>query len=457
MLLNQLFIIFLQCIVTSIVLLALFQLRSKLGLALLYITIGMLKYMHFFLSKTFLFQIYPGFNISLGSAVLFTAVLFTILLLYVKEGGEEARKIIYALIFANFAFAALHTIFTWNMDNIGIINKFDLPKNFFSVNWRIFIGGMLFLFIDSFLIIWLYESFSRKISFLFLRIFFTMILVLSLHSIVFSTVSFAGSPKFQSVLLSGLLSKLFTASIYSSVFWFYLRYFEEDTDTNKRVSFFDVFNLLSYRDKYENVLLEKQKQEFENKKLSEIIIQSPFYVIITDIEGRIEYVNPAFTKITGWKFEEIKGKNPRFLQSGETMLETYKDLWNTILAGKTWHGEMKNISKTGEIFWEFSTISPIFNLQKEIVNFVSLKEDITERKKNEKELQKYREHLEELVQDRTEELDTALEEQKTLNEELFNKNEELERYNRLFVDREFRIKELRDKVKELEEKLQNWK
>ncbi len=123
-----------------------------------------------------------------------------------------------------------------------------------------------------------------------------------------------------------------------------------------------------------------------NQKLSRLSIaieQSPSSFVITDLDANIEYVNPAFTRITGYGFEEVQGKNPRILKSNLIPQETYQKMWSTLLAGKTWRGELANRKKNGEIHWEYTTIAPIFDAQGKITNYVADKEDITSRKQTE--------------------------------------------------------------------------
>ncbi len=125
---------------------------------------------------------------------------------------------------------------------------------------------------------------------------------------------------------------------------------------------------------------EKRTEEF-NLKLSKATEQSPVTIVITNTDGNIEYVNPKFTAITGYTYEEVLGKNPRILKSGEHDAAFYQDLWKTISAGKEWKGELHNKKKNGELFWENALISPIFDDSGEITHFVGVKEDITEKKK----------------------------------------------------------------------------
>ena len=106
-------------------------------------------------------------------------------------------------------------------------------------------------------------------------------------------------------------------------------------------------------------------------------------VIITDAEGCIQYVNPAFVKITGFAKEEAIGKNPRILKSGETTKGQYKQLWETIASGNEWEGEFHNRKKTGEYYWVFATISPMKNEEGAITHFIAIQREITERKRKE--------------------------------------------------------------------------
>ena len=130
---------------------------------------------------------------------------------------------------------------------------------------------------------------------------------------------------------------------------------------------------------------EKKKQEHKIKLLSRSIEQSPATILITDKEGKIEYVNPAFTQITGYSLEEVIGKNPQILKSNNTCSKLYNQLWETILSGKTWIGELQNKKASGELYWVNNTISPIYN-NKTLTNFVAVCEDITAKKKNIEEL-----------------------------------------------------------------------
>lgn len=120
------------------------------------------------------------------------------------------------------------------------------------------------------------------------------------------------------------------------------------------------------------------------KKFYRAVEQSPDTIIITDRSGRIEYVNPRFTQLTGYTRAEVIGQNPRILQSGKTPAERYRDLWAKLTSGQDWHGEFINKKKNGEFYYEYASISPVKNTHHEITHFVGILEDITERKEMEK-------------------------------------------------------------------------
>ncbi|MEI7810898.1 MAG: PAS domain S-box protein [Ignavibacteria bacterium] len=134
-------------------------------------------------------------------------------------------------------------------------------------------------------------------------------------------------------------------------------------------------------------ITDRKKTELALLKFSYAVEQSPASVIITDTNGNIEYINPKFTRTSGYIIDEVIGKNPRIFRSGVTSVNEYANLWQTILNGGEWRGEFCNKKKNGEMYWESASISPIKNEKGEIIHFVAIKEDITELKEFEKQLE----------------------------------------------------------------------
>ncbi|GEM_PF-909450 len=142
----------------------------------------------------------------------------------------------------------------------------------------------------------------------------------------------------------------------------------------------------------------KRKQiEIELRKLSRAVEQSDNSIVITDLNGTIEFVNAGFIKETGYTFQEAIGQNPRVLKSGYHPLKFYQGLWGTLTKGESWHGEFVNKKKNGELYWESANISPIKDEQGNITHYVAVKEDITARKLTEKQLKLDERRLESLL------------------------------------------------------------
>lgn len=140
----------------------------------------------------------------------------------------------------------------------------------------------------------------------------------------------------------------------------------------------------------DEILNQKQNKHLhkETLKLAKAVEQSPVSIVITDVKGDIEYVNEYFTKLTGYSFEEVIGQNPRILKSGLQDPVFYKNLWETISNGKNWYGDLQNKAKDGSIYWESASISPILSDDGNIINYVAVKENITERIITEEALKK---------------------------------------------------------------------
>jgi PAS domain S-box-containing protein len=140
-------------------------------------------------------------------------------------------------------------------------------------------------------------------------------------------------------------------------------------------------------------LVERRQVENELRKLAGAVEHSASAIVITDTTPRIEYVNPAFTRATGYTLDEARGKNPRFLKSGRHSLEFYQELWATLLRGEVWRGEFINRKKNGELYYEATRITPVRDAAGRVTHYIAVKDDITDRKKSDEALSLLNERL----------------------------------------------------------------
>ncbi len=152
---------------------------------------------------------------------------------------------------------------------------------------------------------------------------------------------------------------------------------------------------------FRKAIQERYLAEEELRKLTLAVEQSPSSIVIIDLDGRIEYVNQAFVKATGYLAEEAIGKSPRILYSGKTPTEIYEEMWTALTDGRTWRGELINQGRDGRGYIDQALVSPVRQADGRISHYLILSEDITERKALAAELEQYRLHLEELVQQKT--------------------------------------------------------
>jgi len=143
-------------------------------------------------------------------------------------------------------------------------------------------------------------------------------------------------------------------------------------------------NLQKYREELED-LVEKRTEQL--RKLHRAVEQSHTTIVITDLDGTIEFVNPAFTDSTGYTKDEALGQNPSLLKSEQHDKAFYQAMWDTLAKGEVWQGELYNKRKDGTCYWEFATISPVKDNAGKTTHFVAIKEDITRRKEADKQLE----------------------------------------------------------------------
>ena len=243
----------LESVVVSLLLLFLYRLRPFIGLSGLYIALGSFQFMQVLLALSIYVEILPGILVSPGSAVMFTASLFAVLLIYIEEDAVGARKLIYGLALANFTMSSLLVLFSFHIDHPATNNFFDLPKDLFLQSPRVWIVGTIALIVDTILLVLIFEFLSRYLrGQLFLRIFLSITLILIVDTFLFVTGSFVERPEYGAILLSGIVGKCVMGFFYSASLTFYLRFLDKPAQ-HEPVALNDLFNVLTYRQKYEQL------------------------------------------------------------------------------------------------------------------------------------------------------------------------------------------------------------
>jgi len=250
----QLSLMAFEAATAAALLLALFRARRVLGLAALYTTVGVFYYLATLLAATTFITVAPGLLMSPGSVALFPASLFAVLLVYIREDANESRHMIYGLLAANVSASLLGVLVSQHLQSPLAVNPIALPPELFMQSPRIFIVGTLVLFVDAVLIILAYEAVSRIARPLFLRIWISLALVLAFDTLLFVTGSFVEHSAYRDILLSGILGKMGAAVVYAAALTLYLLrapVIDPQTTDRGRPGFGDLFQVLTYRQKYE--------------------------------------------------------------------------------------------------------------------------------------------------------------------------------------------------------------
>jgi len=250
---NQLMIFSLEALTAIILLLGLFRLRFRLGLFPLYVTLGVFQPIQVILSSTVYVEILPDMMISPGSAIMFTASIFAILLVYIREDATEARKVIYGIVIANITMSLMLFVFGMQLGFPDTINLYDLPPQIFTQSARHMLVGTITLFGDVVLVIFVYEFIGRYIPKVpFLRIYLTMVIILIFDTFVFITGTFYGQPNYSSIILAGVVGKISMAVFYTAALTMYLRFIEPVGHLKAMAlnPLQDIFYALTYREKY---------------------------------------------------------------------------------------------------------------------------------------------------------------------------------------------------------------
>mgnify|MGYP003555929874 FL=1 len=240
-----------------------YRLKPIFGLVPLFILIGSNQFFQTILATNVYIEIFGTYTISPGAVILFSSSLFTVLLIYIKEGVFLTQRFILGIIIANLTF----TILAWLTNQQTLAMKgADLitsgPLHEFKSNIRIFFIGTIVLLFDTLIIVILYEYFFIKQKWLnlYTRLLLTMLLVLNFDAVIFTLGSFGDKPGLKNVVVGQLIAKSIAAIFFATILWIYLRYLDRDKkslENDDLLTKEDIFSILTYRSKYERLKTEK--------------------------------------------------------------------------------------------------------------------------------------------------------------------------------------------------------
>lgn len=246
-------VLILQAVLVAGVLLALFRLRSSLGLVPLYVFLGAMQALQT-IASSLLVPIGSGILVPPGSAVLFSASLFVVLMVYIREDAIETRRLIYALAASNGAICLLLATLAWQAGQPGTLNFSGMaPETFLQTARNLAVGSVL-LVIDAFLLVVVYEWMARRLPGLFAPMGCTLVLVLALDSLAYASFAFHGHADFAGLLATSVMAKSAAGLWYALCSTLYLHRFEREPAIAGHAhprDMRDAFAVLSYRQKYE--------------------------------------------------------------------------------------------------------------------------------------------------------------------------------------------------------------
>ncbi len=270
------------------VIILLYRQQNRLGLAPIYIFIGSNQYLQALLASTLYVPLF-GQLVSPGSIVLFTSSLFVILLIYIKGDIPQTRTLIYGILVSNLTLLAFSLLTRIQLDSPGAVNILAIPPRVFEINLRLFIAGTGIFFLDSIIIVVIYEFLYFNLPRLPLlgRIFGALLSVLYFDAIVFTVASFWGHRSLGAILAGNLAGKTFSGVLYGLILYAYLIYQENIPDRRQSAGTMrDVFSILTYRERYEIVKTEKAALQGEVER--RLLVEKALLKRTEELHGTID-------------------------------------------------------------------------------------------------------------------------------------------------------------------------
>lgn len=292
--------------------LLLFKFRNKVGLAPLYILLGTIQYLQANLERSFNLALFNDYTIYPNSIILFSAVLFAALLIYIREGAASSRTLLFGIIISNIIMTFIFEItYIQQIIDIQINNLPDHTVNLVKINTKYFLSGTLILVLDFVLLAIIFQYLIEKANKLpfFLNIFISLFSILIFDALVYNIVLFYGSPTFKTSLISHIIGKSCSALIFSTILYFYLKYFDNKTTSTPFVNR-GVFSIIKHKKKY--AALKIEKDEIEQKfafKLETTLDNISDGFISLDTNWRYTYLNKKAAEFIGRPASSLLGKH----------------------------------------------------------------------------------------------------------------------------------------------------
>ncbi|SFC84893.1 PAS domain-containing sensor histidine kinase [Algibacter pectinivorans] len=380
-------------LISSSVLL-LFKLRSRIGLAPLYLLLGAVQYLQADAGTSFSLNLFEGYVIYPGSIILFSLLLFSVLLIYIKEGVASTRALIFGIIVSNIIMAFVFQI-TYVQQLLGsqINNGSVNPNSVFIIDFKYFSRGTTIMFLDFILLIILYQfliSRFKKLPYFF-TLFSALFLILMFDAIVYNLAMHYGTVLFKPSLVCHLIGKAISAVVFSILLYTYLEFIDKEAG---KASFIahqerDIFEIINYRKKYKDLILEKQKVEQELSSQLEVTLNS---------------ISDGFISInTNWCYTYVNKKAGELLSRNPSDL-LGKHIWTEFPGGdglpfyKAYNKAVE--TQQAQIFQDYYEPldkwfeSKVYPSQEGITVYFT---DITERKKSEELLEESERNLDNII------------------------------------------------------------
>ncbi|NNF67827.1 MAG: hypothetical protein HKM98_10000 [Gammaproteobacteria bacterium] len=304
--------------------LTLFRFRRQLSLGPLYVFVGTLQFLSMLVTSTVFVSVSPQLAISPGSSVLFSASIFTILLVYLRTDVPTSRGLIFGVVIANLTLVILLWFTGYQLTVLGAANRLDVPAEIFLVSPFLFISGTLLLLVDFLLVVVVYDYFRLHLIWMprLGRLLITIVGVLCFDALAFSSIVALGEPTFFPILSGQLVGKSFAGFIYGLLLYFYLTLIEPAPVRAHAQDISDVFSIFTHRERYRQVRAQLEVAEAANVAKSRFLANMS-HELRTPLNAIIGFASIVRERNQN---EEEKNYLDRVLDNGKHLLQLINGL-----------------------------------------------------------------------------------------------------------------------------------